>query len=90
MLEASVILNDSVKRSICCDDCGIKYSKAHYKILYLNRKLVYFDFTFPESNYLSCLCHGCLFENVKKITGGEPIQVKITCKGKEYLCDFFG
>lgn len=89
MFEATAIKPSGLGRPIVCDDCGIDYPADHYKILFDRKKIVYFDFVFPETNYLSCLCHDCFFNNLKKITNGESTKVVIHCDDKKYECEFF-
>ncbi len=88
VLEASVIEVAKVKGAISCDDCRIEYSKEHYEILFANKKLIYFDFNFPATTYLACLCHNCLFKALKGAANGEDVSVKILHKKEEYLCKF--
>ena len=56
MLEAKTIRPTTYKNKVIkCADCGIKYSKKHYNILYKAQKIVYFNF-FDEE-----LCHDCFY-----------------------------
>lgn len=86
MLEASVITWSSVKESISCDDCRIEYSKEHYEVLFKKKKIIYFDFKFPSSNYVACLCHECLFKNVKNSAEGGEVEIEIYYNLEKYHC----
>ncbi len=89
MFEASVIEPKDASHQITCDDCQISYPREHYGILFERKKIIYFDFLFPKTSYLSCLCHDCLFKNLKNITNGETAKVIIYNGEKKIECDFF-
>lgn len=89
VLIASIINYEEVKSGLKCDDCLIEYSREHYEILFKNKKLVYLEFQFPSTTYVSCLCHSCLFKNLKQLDDGDEFEIKILHDEKEYKCSFF-
>lgn len=86
MLYATVLKPASSKKKIiCCDVCGIDYSKRDYKILFDNRKLVYFSL--KEVGATLTVCHDCLFRigsNIAKFKKLKEISIKIK-DGKKNL-----
>jgi|ETNmetMinimDraft_5_1059913.scaffolds.fasta_scaffold132658_1 hypothetical protein len=82
MVEVTVIRPYRVRKDICCDDCGLDYSKAHYKVLFEGKKLCYFDVKASKKAKNSpIICHDCFFrhlvDNSKAAKGGKfEIQFK--------------
>ena len=100
MLLAEIIKPNKVKEwhergylgaahEISCDDCNFSYSVQDYHTLMDAKKLAYFFFTEPSSMGLFLLCHGCLFKNIKKISGDELVELIIMDGGREYRCKFY-
>jgi hypothetical protein len=89
MLEAEIIKPPKKRGKINCDDCPLEYSNKDYRLLYKSKKLIYFNFLFPETNCPLVLCHDCLFRNIKKISNGKTVKVKLYSDDKEYYCEFF-
>lgn len=88
MLEAEIIKPDKKRKPISCDDCLLQYTKTEYGILFKNKKLIYFNFAFPDTSFPIVLCHDCLFKNVKKLARGKPIKIKLFSADGEYYCEF--
>lgn len=80
MLHATVLKPASSKKKIIyCEGCGIDYSKRDYKILFDNKKLVYFKL--KEVGATLTLCHDCLYRigsNIAKLKRLKEISIKIT------------
>lgn len=82
MLIAEVINPDSRKRRIKCSSCGISYSPRDYKILYDNKKLVYFKY--KKKIY----CHECLYAILKEHSQGKKITFLVQVDDYEFKCVF--
>lgn len=87
MLEAEVIPPLKSKAKIACDDCLLSYTHREYGLLKKSKKLLYFCFIFPGTLCKTTLCHECLFKNLKEISGGNPISIKIRSLTEEFLCN---
>tara|TARA_Y100000401_G_scaffold82145_1_gene67512 strand:- start:69 stop:488 length:420 start_codon:yes stop_codon:yes gene_type:complete len=82
---------------ICCDNCGLEYSKEDYAILFENKKLVFVhtsDNVAEKENidfridYI--LCQQCVFTLSKNLHPDRPSKVLIVDakKNKGYTCTF--
>ena len=77
---------------IRCDDCDYTdYTVEEYKILYEHKKLAYFFFiSNPDDEKIEetpFLCHGCLFNELKKAAGDEPLRVTLLDEENSYSCE---
>ena len=77
-----------------CEACGLSYSREEYKILYENKKLVYFllypNWANQDAKFF--LCHDCLTKSAMKICEEYEIPiltVKIKDGRKWFDLDFF-
>lgn len=87
MLEAEIIPSSKARKKIFCDDCLLSYSQREYGLLHKSKKLVYFSFIFPGTFCKVTLCHACLFKNLKEISKGKPISIKIRSSSEDYYCN---
>jgi len=78
MVEVKVIRPYRVRKEICCGDCGLDYSKQHYKVLFEGKKLCYFEVketADSDPDLMSVICHDCFFghlvSNSKAAKGGK-------------------
>jgi hypothetical protein len=86
---AEVIDPETRKRKLSCSSCGISYSARDYKLLYENKKIVYFK----HKNRI--LCHECLYKLIAEAAGGKKMIFKVQTNEHEFKCyyepdDFFG
>jgi len=87
--------NTKVNRNpFICESCNLSYDKEQYKILYENKKLVYFLLYPKWSNQDSkfFLCHDCLSKSAMRICQEYEIPiltVKIKDGRKWFDLDFF-
>lgn len=82
MFRAEVINPENRKRSIKCSSCGISYTPRDYKILYENKKLVYFKY--KNKIY----CHECLYKILSDHAQGKNITFVIKIDDYEFKCKF--
>lgn len=68
MVEVRVIRPYRASKEVCCKNCNLTYSKPHYKVLFDNHKLVYFQITEPAKAKgkkgtvkEEIICHECFF-----------------------------
>lgn len=80
MFCAEVINPDDRKRRIKCSSCGISYTAGDYKILYENKKIVYFKY--KNKIY----CHECLYKILSDYAQGKRITFIIKMDGHEFKC----
>ena len=65
------------------------YTVEEYKILYEHKKLAYFFFISDDEKIEETpfLCHGCLFNELKKAAGNEPLRVTLLDEENSYSCE---
>lgn len=68
MVEVRVIRPYRAPKEACCKNCNLTYSKPHYKVLFENQKLVYFNIIESlktkdkkKSAEGATICHECFF-----------------------------
>jgi hypothetical protein len=85
MFKAIVIRPEERKRRVKCYACDLSYTARNYKILFIEKKLIYFKF--KRRN----LCHDCLLKTVAKETplSLKKISLEITDGEVIYECAFY-
>ena len=78
------------KSRLKCSGCSLSYSVKDYKILFDNKKLVYFKYTPPEKKRHKVLCHDCLFKTISKDSEGDSCSLNIidSTAQVQYNCEF--
>lgn len=74
------------KKIIRCDGCGLDYPKREYKILFDNRKLVYFLLEKKPGTAFT-FCHDCIFKigsGIAKLKKLPEISIKVTDGKKSF------
>ena len=88
MLVAEIVYPKKLKRkAIKCCECGLTYRKDEYPALFEGFKLKFFKIKDIEGGRV--VCHDCLFETLKQISFGKPVQFGILAKENEYLIEFY-
>jgi hypothetical protein len=95
MLAAIVLPPEEQDHAFECELCEIAYTPADYSILLENKKIAYFSLGqegLPQDSLegvpSACICHNCLYDKLKKLSGGEIFKIKLICKDSEYVCAF--
>tara|TARA_B100000131_G_C17595172_1_gene400990 strand:+ start:211 stop:519 length:309 start_codon:yes stop_codon:yes gene_type:complete len=89
MVIVDVINPKDRKSPIRCSVCGLKYSLRDYKILYENKKLIYFYFKPKGKKRKKVICHDCLLKQLKKFyPRKETIRFQIKDGEDIYDCSF--
>jgi hypothetical protein len=90
MVTVNVINPKERKSPIRCSVCGLKYSLRDYKILFENKKLIYFYFTPEGKKHKKVICHDCLLKELKKLyPEKEMIKFEIQDGEQVYKCSFY-
>jgi hypothetical protein len=91
MVRVKVIRPYRVRKEICCDDCGLDYSKLHYKVLFEGRKLCYFDVKkSKKSKDSSTICHDCFFRHLvanSKLEKGGVFEIEFKDGNKKQIME---
>lgn len=74
---------------LICDKCKIAYPDDEYRVLFDNKKLVYFYFAVDGDQKLFQICHDCLFKRIKKLSNGEEADLVIFGKDSNYHCKLY-
>ena len=89
MVTVEVIDPKNRKSPIRCSVCDLKYSLRDYKILYENKKLIYFYFTPKGKKRKKVICHDCVLKQLKKLyPKKEIIKFRIKDEKEIYNCSF--
>lgn len=89
VVEILVISPENRKRALKCCSCAMAYAIRDYKILFDNKKLIYFKFKPPKEKRNKIYCHGCLLSAIYKSYPFEEIPLKITDSEYEYYCRYY-
>ena len=90
MLCAEIIYPNKIKaRSICCEECNVKYGTKDCELLYNNFKIAYFNVNSTElPEAIRTLCHDCFFNSISyasKLEKEKEISFKIFTEKHEYI-----
>ena len=88
MVTAEVLLPSSQGRKVVCSSCDLSYSAKDYKILYENKKLIYFKFYGLYEKKFKVICHDCLWKIIAEMSNGEPMMFRIIGEKDIYECEF--
>ena len=66
MIQIKSVNPFSRKSKIKCGFCGLTYSSRDYRILWEERKVLYFKIQLPSQKRWRIVCHGCLLQVLKK------------------------
>jgi len=90
VLEIILIDPDKRKRAIKCSECGLSYSAKDYRVLYDNKKLIFFKFKFPNRKTYKTFCHSCIVEYIhKNFPFDKELPIKIITTKYEYVCKLY-
>jgi hypothetical protein len=91
MVEVKVIRPYRVRKQIGCGDCGLDYSKLHYKVLFEGKKLCYFEVKESKrSKKLSTICHDCFFRHLvanSKAADGGKFEIEFKDGNKKQIME---
>ena len=85
---AEVILPSNQKRRLTCAVCGMSYTPKEYKILYENKKLIYFKFYGLNEKKYKIICHDCVWNVIGELSNGEDLDFRIIGEKEVYECTF--
>ena len=95
MLAATVLPPEEQEHDFVCEDCEVSYSPVDYGVLLTNKKIAYFRLEqegVPQEAMEGvpsvCLCHDCLYNKLKELSGGAIFKIKLIYDGDEYICAF--
>ena len=90
MKEVRVIRPYRAVKEICCCECDLSYSKAHYKTLFEAKKLAYFGVDSGSSAPDKVICHQCFFGFLVKSSSshkGSPFTIKFIDGKKKQIME---